>query len=77
MDEPGVYHSDVDGHLFVLKLSPTSVTCIVCMETCCRSDFKNNPSFKTAATAFVNKHGALDERIADNIAQLIPPRPTK
>lgn len=76
MVEAGVYRSDVDGHLFILKLNPISVTCIICMETCDRSHHKNKDLFKTAATAFVSKHGALDERIANNIAELIPPRST-
>jgi hypothetical protein len=76
MNEPGVYRSDVDGHLFVLKF-PISVTCVICMETCRREDYKTNLLFKAAAIEFVNKHGALDERIADNLAQIIPPRSVK
>lgn len=77
MSDPGVYRSDVDGHLFVLKLDPVAVTCVICMETCGKADFKTNLLFKAAATEFVNKHGALDERIADNLAQIIPPRTSK
>jgi len=72
--EPGVYRSDVEGHLFVLRTRPVSVTCVICMESCRREDHKNNLLFKAAAAAFVNKHGYLDERIANNIAELIPTR---
>lgn len=74
MTEAGVYRSDVEGHLLVLRLHPVAVTCVICMETCQRSDHKNNLLFKAAAAEFVSKHGALDERIANNIAELIPPR---
>lgn len=73
MNEPGVYRSDVDGHLFVLKLDPVSVTCVTCMATCDRSAFHTRLEFRDAATAFVSAHGALDERLADNLAQIIPP----
>jgi hypothetical protein len=71
---PGVYRSDIDGHLLVLQLNPVRVTCVVCVETSSRSQFKTNLDFKKAALAFVDKHGALDERIADNIGDLIPPK---
>lgn len=77
MTQPGVFRSDLDGHLFVLKLHPVSLTCVVCMETCDRSNFKNNPSFKTAAATFTSKHGYLDERIANDFAEIIPPRTMK
>jgi len=70
--DPGVFRSDVDGHLFVLKLNPVRVTCVVCMETCDTSAFKGHIERKKAATAFVDKHGALDGKIADSILQLIP-----
>jgi hypothetical protein len=78
MNEPGVYRSDVAGHLLVLKLNPVRVTCIVCMETCDPSGLKNQER-KPAAAAFVEKHGALDTWIADSILQLIPSanEPTK
>jgi hypothetical protein len=75
--EPGVYRSDLDGHLFVLKLNPTAVTCVICMKTCDRSAFKNNLQFKDAALAFTNEHGFLDERIASDLAEIIPPRSVK
>ena len=74
---PGVYRSDVDGHLFVLKRDPISVTCVICMETCSRSDYKTMVGFRPAAAAFVAAHGALDGRVADNLAQIIPPRTAK
>lgn len=70
MLEPGVYRSDVEGHLLILK-HPTSVTCIVCMETCARADHKLSSDFEKAAKAFVDKHGALDERIGNSILELI------
>ncbi len=72
--EPGVYRSDTEGHFFVLKTNPTSNTCVVCMETCDRSKFKTLQEFRKAALAFVGEHGALDERIADSLAQIVPPR---
>jgi hypothetical protein len=72
MSEPGVYRSDVEGHLLVLKLNPVSVTCVVCVETCSRADYKTLLDFKPAADAFVSKHGALDKRIANTVAELIP-----
>jgi hypothetical protein len=68
----GVYRSDVDGHLLILKLSPTRVTCVVCLETCDRSHYKTEREFKTAAVVFVDKHGALDEKIAESIEEIIP-----
>jgi hypothetical protein len=74
LSQSGVYRSDVDGHLLVLKLNPVSVTCVVCVETCSRADYKTLLQFKPAATAFVSKHGALDEWIASNVAELIPSR---
>jgi len=80
MTEPGVWRSDVEGHLFVLKMKPTVITCITCMETCARDAHTNFTSFAKAAVAFVEKHGALDVKIADSILQLIPPtasEPTK
>lgn len=77
MTEAGVYRSDVDGHLFVLKVHPVIITCVICMKSCDRSDYKNNLLFKTAALAFTNEHGFLDERIANNLAEIIPPRSTK
>jgi len=70
--EQGVFRSDVDGHLFVLKLNPVRVTCVVCMETCDTSAFKGHIERKKAATAFVDKHGALDGKVADSLLQLIP-----
>jgi len=74
VSEPGVYRSDVEGHLLVLKLNPVSVTCVVCVETCCRDQHKTLLQFRPAAEAFVGKHGALGERIANNVAELIPTR---
>jgi hypothetical protein len=69
--KPGVWRSDVEGHLLVLKLEPVSVTCVVCMETCAPDQSK---SPKQAAEQFTSKHGYLGEWIANNIAELIPPR---
>jgi hypothetical protein len=70
--DPGVYRSDVSGHLFVLKLNPVRVTCVICMETCDTSAYKGQPDRKKAAAAFMEKHGALDGKIADTLLQLIP-----
>ena len=68
--EPGIYRSDLEGHLFALK-HPLQVTCIVCGETCVSSDHGPR-QFIVAAIAFVEKHGALDGKIADSILDLIP-----
>ena len=75
--EPGVYRSDLDGHLFVLKLNPVIITCVICMKSCDRSTFKNFLVFKDGAIAFTNEHGFLDERIANDLAEIIPPRTPK
>lgn len=77
MIDPGVYRSDVDGHLFVLKLRPLFITCVVCMETCSESQFKNLTEYRQGAAAFTSKHGYLDERIASSIAEIIPARKSK
>jgi hypothetical protein len=77
MTEPGVYRSDVEGHLFVLKLYPLSITCVVCMETCSQSQFKNLSEYRLGAAAFTSRHGYLDERIANSIVEIIPPRESK
>ena len=66
-----MWRSDVEGHILVLKLEPVSVTCLTCMETCTPSQSKTP---KQAAEEFTNKHGYLGEWIANNIAELIPPR---
>lgn len=68
--EPGVYRSDVEGHLLVLK-EPLAVACVVCAEACVRADYKLGSEFQKAAKAFVDKHGALDERIGNSILELI------
>ncbi len=75
--EPGVYRSDLDGHLFVLKTNPVVLSCVICMKSCDRSTFKNNIAFKDGAIAFTNEHGFLDERIASNLAEIIPHRTSK
>ena len=69
--KPGVYRSDVSGHLFVLKTEPLSVTCVACVETCTRADYKTLVEFKKAAFVFVEKHGALDGWIADSLLGLV------
>lgn len=69
-DKPGVYRSDVEGHVLVLKLNPVSVTCIVCIESCNKADFKFFADFEKAAKDFVDKHGALDKHIADSVLDL-------
>jgi hypothetical protein len=68
----GVYRSETEGHLYILKASPIVVTCIVCMETCDTSLAKNYDQRKKAAEAFTEKHGYLGDKIADSILQLIP-----
>jgi hypothetical protein len=75
----GVYRSEAEGHLYLLKSSPTRVTCVVCMETCDTSLAKNYDQRKKAADEFTAKHGYLGEKIADSILQLIPSanEPTK
>lgn len=72
--EPGVYRSDVEGHLLILQTNPVSVTCVICMETCASRGHKNHKAFREAVATFVSKHGALDERIASTLAEMIPPR---
>lgn len=75
--DPGVYRSDLDGHLFVLKLNPVVLTCVICMKSCDLSGFKSFKEFQQAAITFTNEHGFLDGRIANNLAEIIPPRPVK
>lgn len=67
----GVYQSDVKGHLLLLNLNPTRVTCIPCAATCDRSQFKNKKAFDDAAKIFVDQHGALDRKIAMNIDEVV------
>ena len=75
--KPGVWRSDVEGHLLVLALDPLVVTCVACLEACRPSDYKFDSGFAAAAQAFVAKHGALHERLADSVMRLVPPRAAK
>jgi hypothetical protein len=68
---PGVYKSDKEGHILVLRWSPTSVTCITCAELCSRADSKNMRDFKVMADAFTAKHGYLGDRLADKIEDIL------
>jgi hypothetical protein len=52
-------------------MDPTRVICVSCLETCNRSESKNNAQFAGAAANFVDKHGALGRKIAKNINVLI------
>lgn len=76
--EKGIYRSDVEGHLFDIKLNPTRVTCLVCMETCnCDLPLRE---LALAVSRFTVAHGFVDAKVADSILQLIPPsasEPTK
>ena len=74
MTEPGVYFSDIENHLFIVQTNPIRVTCLICIETCDRKDYKTFQCFENAATAFVNKHGALGDRVANGIFDLLPTR---
>ena len=74
--EPGVYASETEGHILVLKYDPFSVTCVVCAETCARGT-RSVPQFSAAATEFVAKHGYLGERLADNLLQLLEVKDVK
>ena len=70
---PGIYTSDVTGHVFNVQFSPTiKVTCLACMESCARADFKTLHQMAEAAKIFVEKHGALDQKIANSIVDLLP-----
>jgi len=68
--EAGVYLSD-KGHLLILKSDPTSVTCAFCAVTCARSGHKSKADFAGAAANFVEKHGALDFRIANTVEEIV------
>lgn len=72
MKGPGVYQSDVEGHLLILKLNPVSCTCIICAEMCSGANYRRFCDFSAAAKDFVAKHGALSSKIANNIGELIP-----
>lgn len=50
-EKPGLYNSDVPGHLLLLEFNPTRVTCVICKETTLAK--------KEAAAAFTAKHGYL------------------
>ncbi len=69
--KPGVYLSDVVGHLLILKKDPVSVTCVSCVETCDRSKFRGMAEFAGEAANFVSKHGALDRWIAEDIGEIV------
>ena len=62
-EKPGLYNSDVDGHLLLLERDPTRVTCVICKETC--------EAKKTAAQAFIAKHGYLAELIAPSLQEYL------
>lgn len=68
----GVYRSESDGHLFVMKKHPVRMTCVICMETCDTSQHKNFRNLVDVVKAFTDKHGYLGDRIADSLLQLIP-----
>jgi hypothetical protein len=68
---PGVYKSDVEGHILILRWSPTSVTCVTCAELCSQADTKSMREFKEKASAFTAKHGYLGERIADKLEDIL------
>jgi hypothetical protein len=71
--EPGVYRSELDGHLYILKFNPIRLTCAACSETCNLSEH-NVSDRKKIAEAFTTKHGYLGHvKLADSILQLIPP----
>lgn len=50
-EKPGLYNSDVEGHVLLLERDPTRVTCVICKET--------TPAKKEEAAAFTAKHGYL------------------
>jgi hypothetical protein len=70
-EQAGIYLSDVAGHLLSLKIDPVRVACISCSETCDMSNFPNKLKAAPAVKAFMDKHGALDRKIAKNIDEIV------
>jgi hypothetical protein len=70
--EPGVYRSDKEGHLLHLKLNPTRVACIVCMDSVNCDAYKIGDELVKVVNKFTDTHGYLNGKIADSILQLIP-----
>jgi len=68
--KPGVYKSDMPGHILVLKWQPTSVTCITCAELCSSNGIPMS-KFRVMAKDFTSKHGYLGEFIADKIEDVL------
>jgi hypothetical protein len=69
--KPGVYKSDKEGHLLVLRWNPTSVTCITCAVLCSRADSKSLQDFEVKAKEFTAAHGYLGDFLADKIEDIL------
>jgi hypothetical protein len=69
--EPGVYTTDVSGHLVLLQREPYQATCLVCVETCAEKDYQFSSQFAGAAMNFVDKHGGLKDKIAETVLDLV------
>jgi len=70
-EQVGIYLSDVAGHLLSVKINPVRVACISCSETCDMSNFPTKLKAAPATKAFMDKHGALDRKIADSINEIV------
>lgn len=70
-NQDGVYTSDKAGHLLDLRFNPLRVTCITHLETCDRSQFQFHADFVKAGKVFVENHGYLDRKIAENIDEIV------
>lgn len=70
LTKPGVYKSDKEGHILILKWSPTSVTCITCAELCSSAGV-HMAKFRQMAKDFTETHGYLGEFVADKIEDIL------
>ena len=61
---PGLYRSDVAGHLLLVKVDPVEVSCVICKDASC-------PPRRADAEAFTAKHGYLAERIAPSLQEYL------
>jgi hypothetical protein len=60
---PGLYRSDIQGHLLLFEKNPTRVTCLICKESA--------EAKKAQAAAFTAKHGCLDEYLAPDAQEYL------
>lgn len=69
--KPGVYRSDIEGHILILRWNSTSVTCITCAELCSAGDHVGMTAFKIAAETFTAKHGYLGDYLGENVNDML------